>query len=63
MKTNGLFAVQILTLISAVVLGLFCFAGLRPRVAQADDFRPNPTAGTAGSVIVQDRFGASSQSS
>ena len=54
---NQRFAVQILTLISAVVLGLFCFAGLRPRVAQADDFRPNPTAGTAGSVIVQDRFG------
>ena len=57
MKMNHLFAFQILTLISAVVLGLFCFAGLRPRVAQADDFRPNPTAGTAGSVIVQDRFG------
>ena len=51
---NHLFAVQILTLISAVALGLFCFAGL---VAQADDFRPNPAAGTAGSVIVQDRFG------
>jgi hypothetical protein len=57
MKMNRVFAVQILTLISAVVLGLFCFAGLRLRVAQADDFRPNPTAGPAGSVIVQDRFG------
>ncbi len=57
MKTNHLFAVQILTLISAVVLGLFCFAGLSPRVAQANDFQPNPAAGTAGSVIVQDKFG------
>src|SRR5205809_6484498 len=57
MKTNHLFAVSILTLISAAVLGLLCFAGVSPRVAQADDFRPNPTAGTAGSVIVQDRFG------
>ena len=57
MKMNHLLAVQIVTLISAVVLGLFCFGGLRPRVAQADDFRPSPTAGTTGSVIVQDRFG------
>ena len=57
MKIDHLFALRILTLICAVVLGLFCFAGLRPRVAQADDFRPNPTAGPAGSVIVQDRFG------
>src|SRR5882724_10721465 len=57
MKTNHLFAVQILTLISVVVLGLFCFAGLSPGVAQADDFQPNPAAGTAGSVIVQDKFG------
>src|SRR6266699_2652013 len=57
MKTNHLFAVQILTLISAVVLGLFCFAGLSPGVAQANDFQPNPAAGTAGSVIVQDKFG------
>src|SRR5437667_7796543 len=57
MKTNHLFAVQILTLISAVVVGLFCFAGLSPGVAQADDFQPNPAAGTAGSVIVQDKFG------
>ena len=54
---NHVFAIQIVMLISAVVLGLFCFAGLRPRVVQADDFRPNPTAGPAGSVIVQDRFG------
>jgi len=54
---NHLFAVQILTLLSAAVLGLFCFAGLRPRVAQADDSRPNPAAGPAASVIVQDRFG------
>jgi hypothetical protein len=57
MKMNHVFAIQIVMLISAVVLGLFCFAGLRPRVVQADDFRPNPTAGPAGSVIVQDRFG------
>src|SRR5213593_2996898 len=57
MKTNHLFAVQILTLISAVVPGLFCFAGLSPGVAKADDFQPNPAAGTAGSVIVQDKFG------
>src|SRR6266516_8151624 len=56
MKTNHLFAVQIFTPISAVVLGL-CFAGLSPGVAQADGFQPNPAAGTAGSVIVQDRFG------
>ncbi len=57
MKTNHLFAAQILTLISAVVLGLFCFAGLSPGVAKADDFQPNPAAATAGSVIVQDKFG------
>jgi hypothetical protein len=57
MKMNRLFAVQILTLISAVVLSLLCVAGLRPRIARADDFRPKPTAGPAGSVIVQDRFG------
>jgi hypothetical protein len=57
MKTNYLFAVQILTPISAVVLGLFCFGGLGPRIAKADDFRPNAAAGPAGSVIVQDRFG------
>ncbi len=56
MKTNHLFAVQIFTPISAVVLGL-CFAGLGPGVAQADGFQPNPAAGTAGSVIVQDKFG------
>ena len=48
---------KLLTLISAVVLGLLCFAGLRPRVAKAEDFRQNPAAGPAGSVIVQDRFG------
>ena len=54
---NHLSAVQILRLISAVMLGLFCFAGLSPGVVQADDFLPNPTAGPAGSVIVQDRFG------
>ena len=57
MKMNHPFAIQIVTLISAVVLGLFCFAGLRPRVAKADDFQQNPAAGPAGSVIVQDRFG------
>src|SRR5438034_3213276 len=57
MKTNHLFAVQIFTLISAVVSGVFCFAGLSPGVAKADDFQPNPAAGTAGTVIVQDRFG------
>src|SRR5258708_6024226 len=57
MKMNHLFAVQILTLISAVVLGLFGFAGVRARVAQADDFRPNPAAGATGRVVVQDRFG------
>jgi len=57
MKMNRLFAVQILTLISAVALGLSCFVGLRPGVAKADDLRPNPAAGPAGSVIVQDRLG------
>ena len=57
MKTNHLFAVQILTPISAVVLGLFCFAGLSPGVTQADDFQLKPAAGAAGSVIVQDKFG------
>src|SRR5213078_2731796 len=56
MKTNHLFAVQIFTLISAVVSGVFCFAGLSPGVAKAGDFQPNPAAGTAGSVIDQDRF-------
>src|SRR6266581_2052914 len=57
MKMNHLSAVQILRLICAVMLGLFCFAGLSPGVVQADDFLPNPTAGPAGSVIVQDKFG------
>src|SRR5437667_7955284 len=57
MKTNHLFAVQIFTLISAVVLGVFCFAGLSLGAAQAGDFQPNPAAGTTGSVIVQDKFG------
>jgi hypothetical protein len=57
MKMNRVFAVQIVTLISAVALGLFCFAGLRPGVAKAEDLRQNPVAGPAGSVIVQDRFG------
>ena len=57
MKMNRVFVVQIVTLISAVVLGLFCFAGLRLGVAKAEDLRPNPAAGPAGSVIVQDRFG------
>src|SRR5205823_9195918 len=57
MKMNHLLAVQISTLIAAVVLGLFCFAGLRPPVAKADGFPPNPAAGPTGSVIVQDRFG------
>ena len=57
MKTNHLFAVQIPTLISAVVSGVFCFAGLTSGVARAGDFEPNPAAGTTGSVIVQDKFG------
>src|SRR2546430_2440133 len=57
MKTNHLFAVQIPTLISAVVSGVFCFAGLTSGVAQEGDFQPNPAAGTTGSVIVQDKFG------
>src|SRR5439155_3211395 len=57
MRMNHLFAVQILRLISALVLGLFCFAGVSPSVANAEDFRRNPVAGPAGSVIVQDRFG------
>jgi len=57
MKTNHLFAVRIVTLIFAAVLGLFCFAGLRPRVAKAEDLRQNPAAGPVGSVIVQDRLG------
>src|ERR1044072_233937 len=57
MKMNRLFAVQNPTPIYAVVLGLFCFADLTPGVAKAGEFQLNPTAGTAGSVIVQDRFG------
>ena len=57
MKMNHLFALQIVTLISAVVLGLFCFAGLRPHVAEAEDVRRNPAGGPVGSVIVQDTFG------
>src|SRR5439155_19487089 len=57
MKTNHLFAAQMLALISAIVLALFCFAGLRPRVAKAEDLRQNPAAGPVGSVVVQDRFG------
>ena len=57
MKTNRLFAVQNPTPFCTVVLGLFCFAGLTPDVAKAGGFQLNPTAGTAGSVIVQDRFG------
>jgi hypothetical protein len=56
-EMNHLFAVQFLTLISALVTGLFCFAGLSPRVVKADDFRPNSTAGTGAGVIVQNRFG------
>jgi hypothetical protein len=56
MKMNHRFVDQIVTLVSAVMLGLFCFAGLGPRVAKADPFRPNPAAGLVGSVIVQDRF-------
>ena len=54
---NHVFAVRIVTLISTVVLGLFCFAGLRLGVAKAEDLRQNPAAGPAGSVIVQNRFG------
>ncbi len=54
---NHPFAFRILTLISAVALGLFCFPGLRPRVAKAEDLRQNPAAGPVGSVIVQDRLG------
>ena len=57
MKIHHLSAIQIVTLISAVVLGLFCFAGLRPRVAEAGDLRRNSAAQPAGSVIVQDRLG------
>jgi hypothetical protein len=57
MKKNHLFAVQFLTLVSTLVIGLFCFAGVSPHVAKADDFRPNSAAGTGAGVIVQDRFG------
>src|SRR5207249_3943307 len=57
MKMNHVFAAQLLTLISAVAPGLFYVAALGPRVARADDFRPNSAAGPTGSVIVQDRFG------
>jgi len=57
MKINRHFAVQLVTLISAAALGLFCFVGLRPYSSKADDLRSNPAAGAAGSVIVQDRFG------
>jgi len=54
---NHLFAVQVLRLISATVLGLFCFAGVSASVAKAEGFRRNPAAGTASSVTVQDRLG------
>ena len=57
MKMNHLFAPQIFALISAAAIGLFCFAGLSPRVVKANDFGPNSTAGTGAGVIVQDRFG------
>jgi hypothetical protein len=57
MKKNHLFAVQFLTLVSTLIIGLFCFAGVSPHVAKADDFRPNSAAGTGVGVIVQDRFG------
>lgn len=57
MKKNRLFAVQFLTLISTLVIGLFCFAGASPHAVQADNFHPDSTAGLASSVIVQDRFG------
>src|SRR5262245_25247699 len=57
MKTNRLFALQIFALISAAVLGLFCFTDITPQVAQAADSRPNSTARTGTGVIVQDRFG------
>src|SRR5215469_1746156 len=57
MKKNHVSAVQIVMVISTIVLGLFCFAGLRPRVAKAEVLRQNPAAAPAGSVIVQDKFG------
>src|SRR2546430_14385156 len=57
MKMNHLFAAQMLTLTSAVVLGLFYSAGVSPGIAKAEDLRQNPAAGPTGSVIVQDRFG------
>ena len=53
-----MFAVKIVVPISAVLLGVICFDGFTPRVADADNL-PNRTSATAaaGSVTVQDRFG------
>jgi hypothetical protein len=58
MKKKRVFAVQIVMPIFAVLFGVICLVGFRPRVADADNL-PNRTSGTAaaGSVIVQDRFG------
>ena len=59
MKKKRVFGVQIVMSISAVLLGVICLDGFTPRVADADNLRPNRSSGTAagGSVIVQDRFG------
>ena len=58
MKRKRVFAVKIVVPISAVLLGVICFDGFTPRVADADNL-PNRTSATAaaGSVTVQDRFG------
>jgi len=57
MKKNRLFHLQIFTLMSALVLGMFCFTGMTSSVTQAADSRPNRRAGTGAGVIVQARFG------
>ncbi len=57
MKMCHLLSVQILSLISAGLLGPFSAAVLRADIAKAEDFRRNPAMRSGGSVIVQDRFG------
>jgi hypothetical protein len=57
MKRNRLFHLHIFVLIAAAVLGLFCFTGVTLRVTQANDFHSKRTVSSAGSVVVQDRFG------
>ena len=54
---NLLFGAQTLTLTSAAVLGLFCFAGVSLGLGKTDRAQLNSAAGSVDSVAVQDRFG------